>query len=295
MAIGTVYGSTLSDLQSGKNAAIGADYARANAQDKISQDRLEAFLRLQGEKYAIQAQQNTLAAGRAMRMAELAQQDKQFGTSEANRMALGKLEAETQLGVAKETSRGMAPGIFENALAFNQQEEAKAAQSIAASARRKALVAEIKAANDYHYAWANGQAYEDWKSKVGSEPDAKRATSDLNTLDTQSAANGFSLSPDGGYNPYVPKLITLPGSKGVPAINPNNPTVAPPANPPAQPGIPAMLQGNTITNIGGYDVVPGGAFDRIINGPVAPPVDALVPSMVAPRPTLRWDGNNWVQ
>lgn len=299
----TTYGSNLTDLQSGTNAAQGLDYSRANAQDAINQARLEAFLRLRGQQAGLQYQQNNLAAERAMRFAELAQQDKQFGTSEANRLALADKAAASQLAVANATKSGLDPRAFETMLVYNQQGLDKQASARALSYRRKALLDEIAAYKDKGY-FVNGPLSTAFKNQYGREPDAKSARTALDALDTQTGTN-LGLEPDndpkspgfGGYvipqfSPLVPGPLrgTLPNNTGQSPL----PTVQPTTG--VQPQIPAMFQGGGSTaNIGGYDVVPGGAFDRIINGSVAPAVDAVAPSTVAPRVNLRWDGNNWVQ
>lgn len=287
------FGNTLTDLQAGTNAAQGLDYSRANAQDAINQARLEAFLRLRGHQATIQAQQNSLAQERAMRMAELAQQNQQFGTSEANRLTLADKVAASQLAVAKESKGGLDPRAFETILAYNTQGQDKVAQAQALSAQRKATLAEIKAEKDRHW-YGNGTAAAEFKNTFGREPDAGSASVRLNALDTQAASLG--LEPDnqlgsatfGGYKipPFSP---IVPGQLRGGAPNPQvqQPTMFSPSGsmPAAQPPVPAMLQGGDVT-LGGVPL------NNFID---SPPVDSLAPSVVQPSVNrFRWTPNGAV-
>jgi hypothetical protein len=284
------FGNTLTDLQSGTNAAQGLDYSRANAQDAINQARLEAFLRLRGQQATIQAQQNSLAQERAMRMAELAQQNQQFGTSEANRLTLADKVAASQLAVAKESKGGLDPRAFETILAFNQQGTDKEAAAQALSVQRQKLVKEIKAGQGNH-SWNpfkdNSPDYTDWKEKFGTEPDAKAAILRLGALDAQAAPIGLIANDTTGGYDYRPFTPIVPGQLrgGAPPPQVQPPTTFSPGGsiPSAQPPVPAMLQGGDVT-LGG---VPLNNFVG------SPPVDAFAPSTVPtpPNRTIRIDAN----
>lgn len=289
----STYGNTLTDLQSGTNAAQGLDYQRANAQDAINQQRLEAFLKLRGQQAQIQAQQNALAQDRAMQMAQLIQQDKQFNTTAANTMTLADKDAASRLAVANAAAKGMDPRAFETILAYNQQGQDKVAQARALSAQRKSTLAEIKAEKDKHW-YGNGAGAAQFKNTFGREPDASSAASRLNALDTQAASLG--LEPDneidspsfGGYKLPTFNPITTGGSRGTPAINPPvlpfNPTgpAQPPPVPP-QTQVPAtFLPGSGAISIGGVPsgVPSGGEF----NFGGSNQFDGGAPAMFAPPP-----------
>lgn len=277
------YGSTLTDLQAGINAARGLQIQRDNEKDRLSQQQLEAFLRLQGQKYQTQAQQNALAADRAMRFAELAQQNQQFGTRESNLMKLGELEAKTRENVANATRGGLdyrsVPAILE-ADQYNKEGQARVVEASRLSQEAQEAMDEIKAANDYHYLWWNGGAYEPFKQKYGREPNLKQATENLKRIRDRAAELKLTPTSRGGFDapPFAPLQIPTIGRSGQ-SVEP-----APPAA--VQPRVPAMFQGGDVT-IGGVPL------NNFIDS--APVVDALAPSTVAPPVSrYRWTPNGVV-
>lgn len=277
------YGNTLSELQAGTNAAQALDYQRANAQDAINQQRLESFLRLRGDQLKTDAQQRELAANRAQRMAELLQQNSQFGTSQANQMKLGAMDAASRLAVAKATAegRGVDPRIMDaitDREIFNREGKARVTEAQQLSQQRKAALAEISAADADGYFW-NNKSYGEWKKLFGREPNKKTATEALNAINLRAGTLGLIPLADGGLSsPDFEPLQTqnlgrLPSSAPLPATEPAVPTAQ----------VPAMLQR------GDFDIVPGSPIDRMLNPvPAAPPMFQITPTP-APRPRLRFD------
>lgn len=248
----STYGNTLSELQAGTNADRAVAYSRQNAEDATSQARLEAFLRLQGQKYQTQAQQSALQADRAQRMAESIQQNSQFNTTEQNRLKLGEMDAKSRLDVAKATAdaRGIDPRALQTILDHNAEGEEKLSIARALSAQRKALLDEIKASGDDEFGFGswNGPAYKPWKDTFGREPDAKSAAARLNALDIKAATAGFETDAiGGGY--VIPKFTPLvPGGRGV---LPSQPQETPPSPIPAvnEPALP--FAGGQFRGVGG--------------------------------------------
>lgn len=269
------FGNTLSDLQAGTNADKGLDYQRANLQDQVNQQRLEAFLKLRGQQLEQQAKQSQMAAERAQRMAELLQQNKQFDTEQRNRMDLGRLNSETQKSIAESDARSRldaakatAEGRFDprgmQALAdieaLNQENLQKTRYAQQLSDARKAAIAtrnKIKA----------DQGFFD----VGQPNDARWAEINdaITKLDAQAVQLGIAPSPDGGYvvPGYVP--IIVPNARGS--------VSAPVVSPSPAPEIPAMFNGGQFRGAGG-----GASWGE----PVIP-----LPVQPAPRSTnrFRWD------
>lgn len=298
------FGSNLTDLQSGTNADKGLDYQRANAQDAMNQQRLEAFLRLRGQQAAIQAQQNQIASDRAMKMAELLQQNQQFGTQQGNMMKLGELEAKTRLDVAKATgeSKGLDPRAFETILAYNTQGQDKVSIARALSAQRRAALDEIKAAKD-NATWLSGYMAKpgplasSFQAQFGRVPDAKAAATRLTAIDTQGASLGLEPDPMTGgfvipnFNPITP--TGLRGAGGGTTPQSGAPTVlqtVQPTLPSADQGqVPAMLQNPGISSGGASDITIGGV-----------PLNGFIDTTPAPEPSaapvsrFRWTPNGVV-
>lgn len=225
MAVGTIYGNTLSDLQAGKNAAQGLDYSRANAEDATSQQRLEAFLRLRGQQAAIQAQQNQLAADRAMRMAELIQQNQQFGTREKNLMDLGKLEAQTRENVAKTTAegRGVDPRTISNLWQIQDAERQKAERinflnQLSETRRQVKKQIDAMKANQGLTDFGDPNV-SFWNRSVS--PEWTRLNQQLKELD---AAAARSVDPDTGLAPVVDETT---GGYFIPGYHAPAPTAIP--------------------------------------------------------------------
>lgn len=275
------FGSNLTDLQAGTNADKGLDYQRANAQDAINARRMEAFLRLRGQQLETQARQSEASAARAQRMAEMLQQNAQFGTSEQNAMKRAELEAETRRDVAKTTADGrIDPRMFESFAdiqALNNENLSKIRYAEQLSQARRTALAQKNAKmlpEEDTWGWGN-------------KPYAKRvadADALVKQLDAQAATLGLAPSPDGGY--------VVPSYNPIPVTNFGRPAVTEPLPGPStiqQPKTPAMLvpaQGGEIS-IGGVPV------NRFFNTP--PPVDALVPSTVSPPANrFRWTPNGVV-
>lgn len=253
------FGSTLSDLQALTNADKGLDYQRANAQDAINAQRLEAFLRLRGQALQTEAQKNRDAADRAQRMAELIQQGSQFKTSEENKIKLGQMEADSRRDAAKATAEGRLNPQLEGLKLQHAQEEAE--RRSLSEARKKIsdemrLLEQAKAKNFWDFGDPNDPGARWTSTRYGALRDAREA------LDKNAAQLGLSPHPDGGYVGYdVPSVV-------VPVTPPQ--AVAP--VPPMIPIAPApAATGSAYMGLGG--MLPSTA-----NRVVAP-----VPSMIQPR------------
>src|SRR5690349_2384272 len=250
MAGGTpIYGNTLTDLMAGKNAAQGLDYSRANAQDATGEARLEAFLRLQGQKYVTQAQQNALAADRAMKMAELVQQNNQFNTSEQNRLTQLDKIAASQLAVANASKGGVDPRVYQSIAeiqAANQAAQERHNYLTQLSQKRAAIKARQKEMMANRGALDFGDPNAGfWDRRVSPEwTDLETQLKDLDKSAAQMVDPRSGIGPvidqtTGGY--IIPPLTLIPipgGYKGEPGTpNSSNPnTVIPQAQ------VPAMFQ-----------------------------------------------------
>lgn len=216
------FGNTLTDLQSGTNADKALDYSRANAQDAINQQRLEAFLRLRGQQLQTQAQENNLAANRAQRMAELLQQNRQFDISEGNRMKLGEMDAKSRLDVAKAMAegRGLDSRLFQSFAdiqELNNSNLNKVRYAKQLSDARKAAVQARNApmtSEEDTFGWGNAP----YKKRVAD------LDSVLANLDLEAAKLGLGRAADGGYivpdfTPIVPPTLPVTGGRSaVPAM-----------------------------------------------------------------------------
>lgn len=208
----STYGNTLSELQAGTNAAQALDYQRANAQDAISQQRLEAFLRLRGQELQAKAQQNRDAAERAQRMAELLQQNSQFGTSEANRMKLADIEARTRENVAKTTAeaRGLDPRVYQMMTEYQAMNDERAqlmSKGQQLSAARIAALAEKKKLKDAQ-GWTDlGDPNVSFFNRRVN-PRWTELNDTIAKLDAEALRLGFAPSPDGGYVLGAPATTT---------------------------------------------------------------------------------------
>ena len=225
-----------------------------------------------------QAQQNELAANRALKMAELVQQDKQFGTRESNTMKLGELDAKSRAEVARigADARGMDPRMFQSfseIQALNNENQNKIRYAKQLSEARKAALLErekIKA----NKGWFDfGQP---------NDPRWAELNSLITNLDTEATKLGLAQSPEGGY--LVPDFTPIaspvyPGMRTPSVALPTSPAPEITPAPVAQAQVPAMLQGGGVT-MGG---VPLGDF-----------IDA---TPAAPTPTanrFRWTPNGVV-
>lgn len=239
------FGNTLSELQAGTNADKGLDYQRANAQDAINQARLEAFMRLQGQKYQTQAQQSEQAANRAQRMAELLQQ------IEANR-ELTQMDAKSRLEVAKAMAEGRAvdPRIAGLKLELEQEET----ENRALSEARKKIFDEMKLLEKAQSAnWWRDRGEPNDIGAIFSSSRYGQLKEALAKMDAAAAERQLTPDSDGwyvGYKLATPVIPVQPNSatpvNPVPAMIPTVPAPAPAPTGAAYMGMGGMLPSSAI-------------------------------------------------
>lgn len=282
----STFGTTLTDLQSGMNAAQGLENQRSNFQDQVAAQRLSDFLRARSDENRTKAQRDAYMAQILESQQARGQQGRQFDAELKNRLDLGQLDAASRKEVAT-IGAGRTDPRFADTIADIQAQNAKNFQNVQyakkLSAARKALLAQKNAP------MTDEEDILGWKN-----PAYKKRVDDIDAaikqLDTQATLLELGVSADGGY--VVPDFTEIP----VPAmLNPGGSVARPPSSDPGYiPNSPPASNNRLLTPEEAAQL-PNGTLYRGLDGrqrrrtvgPPTPPLPVIAPS--APLAASPWD------